>query len=546
MEVSFTVRGIIGSRYFLVLKISWTAFGSIFQMIGAKWFCFMVFGNPRESIGKVSIMNPVIYEINAYLWFKNAKILYSISKISELPEKVFEEWRERGIDYLWFMGIWTNSARLVKDFCFAPELVEAYTKALPDWREEDVKASPFAVGEYRVHPFFGTMEDLAVFRDLCHKAGLKLILDFVPNHFSAYSPLVESRSGLFLQGDTEDLHHDSQTFFTLSDDKKIFAHGKDPYFSAWQDTIQVDYSRVENHDFMSELLLEIAQYCDGVRCDMAMLCLNEVFHNHWSRFLRKQVLHLPEEEFWGLAIKKVKKKFSDFIFIAEVYWNLEWELQQLGFDYTYDKELYDRLSFRRAHDIMGHLRADYDYQCRSLRFIENHDEKRALTQLGEKKSQAAFVIISTIQGMRFLHAGQETGRSVHIPVQLGREPVEEPHPRITAFYKKMEQVLLSPVIKLGQWTLLESHHSWEGNQDFFHILSWLWQYKRDRLLVCVNYSEELAQARIPLMLNYTGTIEMKDLLTDKVYYREAVKLQQPGLYVELGAYESHVLGFGLE
>ena len=77
------------------------------------------------------------------------------------------------------------------------------------------------------------------------------------------------------------------------------------------------------------------------------------------------------------ATKTVREKNPGFLFMAEVYWDLEWTLQQQGFDYTYDKRLYDRLREGHAEPIREHFYAEPDYQVKLARFLENHDEPRA-------------------------------------------------------------------------------------------------------------------------------------------------------------------------
>ena len=63
----------------------------------------------------------------------------------------------------------------------------------------------------------------------------------------------------------------------------ILAYGRDPYFSGWPDTVQLDYSNPATQEAMMKELLRIADQCDGVRCDMAMLILPEVFERTWGR-----------------------------------------------------------------------------------------------------------------------------------------------------------------------------------------------------------------------------------------------------------------------
>ena len=108
---------------------------------------------------------------------------------------------------------------------------------------------------------------------------------------------------------------------------------------------------------MTQLLESIAARCDGVRCDMAMLVLNEVFAKTWERF---QVSSRPDPAGLGVLgcqrfLATIKQAHPGFVFLAEAYWGLEPRLQALGFDYTYDKALYDGLVTRDAAGVQRHL-----------------------------------------------------------------------------------------------------------------------------------------------------------------------------------------------
>ena len=120
----------------------------------------------------------------------------------------------------------------------------------------------------------------------------------------------------------------------------------------------------------------------------------------------------------------MRKQSPNFLFMAEVYWDLEWTLQQQGFDYTYDKRLYDRLREGHARPVRDHLRADPDYQCKMARFLENHDEPRAAATFSPGMHEAAAVITFLSQGLRFFHQGQFEGRRKRISPHLVRAPLE--------------------------------------------------------------------------------------------------------------------------
>ena len=159
----------------------------------------------------------------------------------------------------------------------------------------------------------------------------------------------------------------------------------------------------------------MAGKCDGVRCDMAMLLLPDVFQRTWG---------LTPEPFWPRATAAVRAAHPGFTFLAEVYWDLEWTLQQQGFDYCYDKRLYDRLQAGNAHAMRDHLNAGLDYQDKLARFLENHDEPRAASTFAWPQHRAAAAITFLSPGLRFFQQGEFEGARVRVPAHLCRGPVE--------------------------------------------------------------------------------------------------------------------------
>jgi glycosidase len=165
----------------------------------------------------------------------------------------------------------------------------------------------------------------------------------------------------------------------------IIAHGRDPYFAGWSDTAQINYAQPAGREAMAEKLRAIAAQCDGVRCDMAMLILPDIMQRVWGERLGKNPVLLS---FWKEIIDEFSRAYPNFLFIAETYWDLEWKLQQEGFHFTYDKTLYDRLCKNDFAGVKSHLQADINFQNRSARFIENHDEPRAAEEFGPARSRS--------------------------------------------------------------------------------------------------------------------------------------------------------------
>jgi glycosidase len=137
--------------------------------------------------------------------------------------------------------------------------------------------------------------------------------------------------------------------------------------------------------------------------------------------------------------------------MAEVYWGLEWTLQQQGFDYTYDKRFYDRLREPHARPVREHFHAAADYQNKLARFLENHDEPRAAATFPPDVHQAAAIITFLSPGLRFFHQGQFEGRRKRISPHLVRAPVEAPDPQLQHFYDRLLAVLRQPVVRECEW-----------------------------------------------------------------------------------------------
>lgn len=133
--------------------------------------------------------------------------------------------------------------------------------------------------------------------------------------------------------------------------------------------------------------------------------------------------------------------------MAEGYWDLEWELQQQGFDFCYDKRLYDRLERENAESVRLHLCAELGYQDKLLRFLENHDEPRAAEVFSQEKEQAAALVTATLPGARLFHEGQFEGRKVRLPVFLGRRPEEPVNEGLEHFYTKLLKAINRPVFR---------------------------------------------------------------------------------------------------
>jgi hypothetical protein len=289
-----------------------------------------------------------------------------------------------------------------------------------------------------------------------------------------------------------------------------------------------------------ETAADIAGQCDGVRCDMAMLFLNAIFERTWGTRGGAR----PKSEYWVDVISATKSKHPNFLFIAEAYWDLEWELQQLGFDFCYDKKLYDRLEHGNAESIRLHLCADTAYQDKLLRFIENHDEPRASASFSPEKLRAATVTIATLSGARLFHEGQFECRKVRPPVFLARRPDEPLDHDFQAFAQKLLKAVDRPVFRDGEWRLCE-RSGWPDNASYQNLVAWSWTGHDERHLIAVNLSDSPLQARIHLPWSDVADAmwRLSDALSDESYDRDGTEMQSQGLYVELDAWHCHMCEF---
>ena len=357
------------------------------------------------------------------------------------------------------------------------------------------------------------------------------MLDFVPNHMAPDHPWVEDHPEYYVAGTESDLARAPQNYTRVKrkGGDLILAYGRDPYFAGWPDTLQLDYSNPATQEAMIGELLRIAGQCDGVRCDMAMLVLPDVFERTWGR---------RAPLFWPEATRRVRERVPGFCFMAEVYWDLEWTMLQQGFDYAYDKRLYDRLREGHARPVREHLHAGLDYQSKLARFLENHDEPRAAATFAPGMHEAAAVITFLSPGLRFFHQGQFEGRRKRISPHLVRAPQEPVDGALQRFYDGLLAVLRQPTVRDGQWRLLDCVPAWDGNWTSDCFIAWCWQGgDGQRRLIAVNYAGNQSQCYVRLPFSdLTGrTVRLKDLMGPASFDRDGNDLISRGLYLDLPA-----------
>ena len=486
---------------------------------------------------------PLLYQVNTrILLSERGRALGRPATLDDVPDAFLDDVAALGFDWVWFLGVWKTgpAARAVSRA--RRDWREAFARDLPDLRDEDITGSPFAIQAYDVAAEYGGEAALARLRTRLAQRGQRLLLDFVPNHVSPDHPWVAAHREYFIEGSEEDLVREPANWRRSPDGRRILAHGRDPYFPGWPDTVQLNYLHPGLREAMARELLRVATRCDGVRCDMAMLVLPDVFRRTWGdRAIPRDRSAPVQSSFWPEAIGRVRAVLPGFLFMAEVYWDLEWTLQQQGFDFTYDKRLYDRLHAGDATPVREHLWATPDFQERSARFLENHDEPRAAAVFGPEQERAAAVIAFLAPGLRFFHEGQLEGRKVHVSMHLGRRPDEPPDRELRAFYERLLAALRRDEAHDGRWQLCECHAAWAENPTWRQFVVMAWEGARGgRLLAAANYGGSQAQCwvRFPFG-DLGGGVVLRDLLGDVRYQRDAGELSSKGLYLDMPAWGRH-------
>jgi hypothetical protein len=397
--------------------------------------------------------HPHLLEIPARPWLRRlSDVAGRPIGLDDVPDAELDSLRSRGYDAIWLMGVWRTGPRARRLALTYPDLLRAYEWMVPDWETRDVGGSPYSVQAYEPAEIVGPREALVRFRRRLHDHGLGLVLDFVPNHVGIDHEWLDQEPERLVRGTARDLGREPGHWFvheTDAGEERIFAHGRDPHFPGWTDTAQIDFRRKESRRAVRDVLRDVGSLADGLRCDMAMLPLPDVFEKTWGAAAADEA-----GDFWAEAVPALRDAFPEIVLIAEVYWGLESRLLDAGFDWVYDKETYDALVAGNVGALRDRMALSAPLHASRLRFLENHDEPRAREVFGERY-RAAAVCAYALPGVRFFQDGQEDGRRLRAPVQLGRAPVEPADEECRAFYGHLLRFLDAAVLHHGAWAAAE-------------------------------------------------------------------------------------------
>jgi hypothetical protein len=447
--------------------------------------------------------HPTLYELNVRAQLTELSMQLSRpATLDDFPSAELDRLAALGFEWIWLLGVWQTGETGRNISRALPQLRDGYQHVLPGFGDSDVCGSPFAIVSYTVSEEFGGDSALARLRVRLRERGMRLMLDFVPNHTAIDHPWVREHPEFYVHGSARELERQPANYLLIPD-AGVFAHGRDPYFPGWTDTLQLNYGNDLLQEAMRRELMKVAALCDGVRCDMAMLLTPEVFERTWG---------IETRPFWPEAIGAARSVDPEFLFMAEVYWDMEWDLQQQGFDYTYDKRLYDRLRSGHVPGVRAHLSAGFDFQNKLVRFLENHDEERAVSVFPQEAYQAAALITYSVPGLCFFHDGQLEGRHIKTSIHLCKRAVEPVDESLQEFYSKLLSCLSLRVFRNGDWEMLETRPE--------PCFAFSWADGQSRSLVLVNLSPGQSRCYARLT-DLNGPLELRDEMNGTVYQRDA-------------------------
>jgi hypothetical protein len=481
--------------------------------------------------------HPHLYQINTWAWLeKLSERLGRNIKVADVPDAEWDSVASSGFDIVWLMGVWQRSPESRRITLVEPANLPVFDRTLPGWKPSDVVGSPYAVAQYEPDTRIGTWDALDRVREKLHARGKALFLDFVGNHTALDHPWTQNHPEFYVQGTQQDFEKNPSGFHLTETRMGTYflAHGKDPFSPPWRDTLQLNHFQPAMRAAQLADLRTIANHCDGVRCDMAMLHLNDIFAKTWGSLLNNVIP--PKTEFWTDA----HAALPGFVLLAEAYWGTERRLLDLGFSFAYDKGLYDAvrgINMAEVHTRLGDTPA---FQRHLARFLENHDEARCATVFGNQRLPAVGALMGTLPGMRFYHQGELEGLKLHLPITLRMAMDEPPDPITSAFFQRILYITNQDVFHVGQWNLLVIKPEDDATSE--NLVAYEWRSEKSWKVVVVNLSGTAAQGRVYLgdRTSSTKAYIFYDELNDVRYSRSGNELHDLGLYVRREGFQAHL------
>lgn len=481
--------------------------------------------------------HPHLYEINTWAWLELlSECLCRRIALADVPDSEWAAVARLGFNAVWLMGIWQRSPISRRIALEDPSNFSGYDAARTGWKPSDIIGSPYAVAQYVPDPRIATWESLDRVREKLRALGMALFLDFVGNHTAFDHPWTSEHPEFYLRGTQQDVEKNPSCFFPIDAPTGSYyvALARDPYFPPWKDVAQLNHFNPAMRTSQLAELRSIANHCDGVRCDMAMLHLHDIFASIWGPLLHDE--KPPEKEFWTEARAAV----PGLVLLAEAYWGTEPRLLDLGFSFAYDKELYDAVRDTRIGDVRARIAGERIHLNRHARFLENHDEPRRAAVFANERLPAVGTLMGTLPGMRFYHQGELEGLKIRLPITLRLAAMEKSDPVSVAFFRRILGITSEEVFHTGRWSLLEVTP--EANDTSRNLIAYEWRLEKAWKVIVVNLAGSASQGRVKMgdRVSPAQQYVFHDELNEVRYLRSGEELHGIGLFVRLEAGHAHL------
>lgn len=415
-----------------------------------------------------------LFQINTRNLLKDLEI----DSVSKIPLSFWHNLKSQGFGMIWMLGVWQIcdfSSQYAKQ---NPNLFDLANNADLTLVHKEFVGSCFAIEDYDFDPKIGSNQDFLKLKQDLNSLGFKLILDFIPNHFGRSTKLLQTNPEIFLTalenrfGQTFEVQQENES--KQSKNSTFVYYGKDPHFEPWIDTVQLDYTKLATRKFMQSRLQSIANVCDGIRCDMAMLILPKVFNQTWKLAIENQDF---DQDFWQESIASIKAKDPNFIFLAEVYWDLESQIYELGFDYVYNKDFLDSLLTSNGQWLEQSLKIP-----NSIFNLENHDEPRSTKLFLNREKLSAIAILVFSPGLQLYQNGQIEGNSTRLPIQLCAKQIFPTDFGLQTFYFGLFNLVSGDLFRD------DSHFFFVRFDD--NLITLVWKNQTTVVMLIVNFGTQ--------------------------------------------------------
>lgn len=382
-------------------------------------------------------------------WVKDA-VIYEIFVREFTPEGTFQALKKRipyikdlGVDCVWLMPIHSIGERDRKGSLGSPYSIRDY---------------------YEVHPDLGTKEDFRELVEEFHRAGIKVIIDLVANHTSNDCPLIREHPDWYVRDSHGHIMHPEPD---------------------WTDVSQLNYGNPELRRYMKEMIKYwVREFdIDGYRCDVAP--------------------KVPVD-FWREVRRELQEIKPDVMLLAESHEPVH---NAEAFDLTYDGELPFALErtiiwkapAARILDSYERQAAEFPKEALRLRFLENHDQQRAMVRFGRRGHVPAAVMLMTMHGVPLIQNGQEIGETE--PCSLfDRHKIDWSNgdKRVLELYKHLIRIRREFIaLRRGAMMALET-------SDDVSAAAFARVYGDQVIVVVTNFSDEALDLRVNLPAQMLG------------------------------------------